>query len=64
MYAYRYSLTLSCWEIKPDKRPSFLALVNTISMSLQEISDYMQVNAFTEDPNSTTEETEEDCPEH
>ena len=36
-----------CWEIEPDKRPSFSTLVNTISKSLEKQAGYLRVGAFT-----------------
>ena len=39
---------LQCWEMEPDSRPSFSDLVKTISTSLEEMSDYLHVGAFTD----------------
>ena len=36
-----------CWKMKPDKRPSFTTLVNTLSESLEKQADYLHVGAFT-----------------
>ena len=36
-----------CWEIEPDKRPSFSTLVNTLSRSLEKQAGYLRVGAFT-----------------
>ena len=40
-----------CWKMKPDKRPSFSTLVNTLSESLEKQADYLHVGAFTQDNN-------------
>ena len=40
-----------CWKMKPDKRPSFSTLVNTLSESLEKQADYLHVGAFTPDNN-------------
>ena len=49
--------------MEPAKRPSFSTLVKTLSVSLQEMSDYLHVTAFTQDPDSATKQKEEG-PEH
>ena len=36
-----------CWKMKPDKRPSFSTLVNTLSKSLEVQAGYLHVGAFT-----------------
>lgn len=36
-----------CWEMKPDKRPSFSTLVKTLSKSLEKQAGYLRVGAFT-----------------
>ena len=36
-----------CWKMKPDKRPSFSKLVNTLSKSLEVQAGYLHVGAFT-----------------
>ena len=35
-----------CWEMAPDKRPSFSTLVQTISTSLEDKAGYLHVGAF------------------
>ena len=44
---------LYCWEMEKDKRPSFSALVQTLSKSLEEMADYLHVGAFTDLDSST-----------
>ena len=48
LYSNRYSVMLQCWDIEPGSRPSFSDLVKTISTSLEEMSDYLHVGAFTD----------------
>ena len=40
-------MMLGCWEMEPDKRPSFSTLVNTLSKSLEKQAGYLCVGAFT-----------------
>ena len=35
-----------CWEIEPDKRPSFSTLVKTLSKSLEKMAGYLPIGAF------------------
>ena len=35
-----------CWEMEPDKRPSFSTLVQTLSKSLEKMAGYLPVGAF------------------
>ena len=35
-----------CWEMEPDKRPSFSTLVKTLSKSLEKMAGYLPVGAF------------------
>ena len=35
-----------CWEMEPDKRPSFSALVQTLSKSLEVMAGYLHIGAF------------------
>ena len=47
-----------CWEIEPYKRPSFSALVNTLSKSIENVNQagYFHVGAFTDiDPDSSVD---------
>ena len=46
---------LQCWEMEPSERPSFSVLVKTISNSLEEMTDYLHVGAFTDLDCSTGE---------
>ena len=39
--------------MEPGKRPSFSALVQTLSKTLEEMADYLHVGAFTDLKSST-----------
>ena len=47
-HAYRYSVMMGCWELEPDERPTFSTLVQTISMSLEDMADYLHITAFSD----------------
>ena len=51
----RYSMMMWCWEMKPDERPSFSILVQTLSKSLADMAGYLHVGAFTEFDSTTGE---------
>ena len=34
---------MSCWEYEPDERPSFSALVDSLSQYLETMAEYMDV---------------------
>ena len=38
---------MRCWEIEPGKRPSFTALVQILSKSLEQMAGYLHIGAFT-----------------
>ena len=46
-------MMLWCWEMEPGKRPSFSALVETLSKTLEEMAGYLHVGAFTDLDSST-----------
>ena len=35
-----------CWEMEPDKRPSFYTLVQTLSKSLEKMAGYLPVGTY------------------
>ena len=37
-----------CWEMEPDKRPSFSTLVQTLTKSLEKMAGYLHIGAFTD----------------
>ena len=39
-------MMLCCWEMEPDKRPSFSILVQTLSKSLEKMAGYLHIGAF------------------
>ena len=45
----RYEIMQSCWEFDPAARPSFSSLVQTQSLNLESLSDYMDVGAFSQE---------------
>lgn len=40
---FRYSLMLSCWNIKPDRRPSFRCLAGKLENILLTTEEYLGV---------------------
>ena len=46
-------MMLQCWEMEPAKRPSFSALVEMLSKTLEEMAGYLHVGAFTDLDSST-----------
>ena len=51
-------MMLQCWEMEPAKRPSFSALVEMLSKTLEEMAGYLHVGAFT-DLDSSTRQAEQ-----
>ena len=47
-----------CWEMDPDKRPSFSTLVESISETLERMADYLDIGAFSDDYDATSEHAE------
>ena len=39
---------LECWEFKPDMRPTFSAIVESLSLLLETMVGYMDVGALTD----------------
>lgn len=39
----RYMMMMQCWELDPDKRPSFSSLVDSLSQSLEGMANYMDI---------------------
>ena len=37
----RYEFMLQCWELEPEKRPSFSSLVKSLSKFLESIAGYV-----------------------
>ena len=60
-----------CWEMEPDKRPSFSTLVQTLSKSLEKMAGYLHIRAFADlkEENAhyvhvgATSETDRDAPQ-
>ena len=44
-------MMISCWEMEPGKRPSFSALAQTLSKSLEDMAGYLHIGAFTDTNN-------------
>lgn len=66
---FRYRVMLQCWETDPDHRPTFTALVDVLSQSLEVMANYMDLQNNTGKPYSTDEVTsivnaEEQEPSH
>ena len=45
-YSYRFTFMSQCWELDANKRPTFTCLVSSLSQSLEDMADYMDVTAF------------------
>lgn len=45
-----------CWEMEPDERPFFSKVVSTLSKSLEKQAEYLHVGAFTNNPDSITDQ--------
>ena len=43
---YRYSIMLKCWNSDPNERPSFSALVNSISGFAEKTAGYLDVSNY------------------
>ena len=46
-----------CWELEPEKRPSFSSLVKSLSKFLERIAGYMDFSAFGAEHSGTNLET-------
>ena len=38
---------LQCWELETEMRPTFSSIVETLSLILETMVDYMDISAFT-----------------
>ena len=45
---FRYSIIQWCWEMDPEKRPSFSTLVESVSRTLEDKADYLDIGAFSD----------------
>ena len=49
-----------CWNMEPDKRPSFSTLARTLSKTLEDKAGYLRVGAFMDYDATTSGHGEED----
>ena len=55
-------MMMSCWEMEPGKRPSFSALAQTLSKSLEDMAGYLHIGAFIDLNNEENNQVEAtDC---
>lgn len=46
---YRYALLRSCWDDKPEKRPTFTTILQTLEQFLGSMSEYVVLSGFRTD---------------
>lgn len=46
IYLFRYALQQSCWEEKPEERPTFAEIVNKLEQYLELIGEYVDISGL------------------